>query len=929
MYLSFHLYNMRKLILSFILSACLSQLNAQDFGGFPPSTKWQQINTDTARIIFNKETRPQAQRIATIVHQMAAQKPASLGNGLRKINIVLQKNTTLANGYVALAPFRSEYYLIPSSNMFELGNLPWYEHLAVHEYRHVQQYNNFNRGLTKAFRFVLGEEGQALANAATIPNWFFEGDAVHSESALTPQGRGRLPLFLSGYKSLWQAGENFGLMKLLNGSLKDYVPDHYQLGYLAVNYGYEKYGADFWQKITSDAAAFKGLFYPFRKAIRRYAGTSYKDFMQTALNENKNGIKVDAAKPNKNTVTNYYFPQMIGKDSILYLKDSYRKLAAFYIKDENGEHRIRRKNFSADDWLSYRNGMIAYTGYSTNARWSLTDYSDIILLNATTGSEKKLTHKSKYFTPDISPSGKNIIAVFFNDSTDTELHLLSSDNGAVQKTIKSGGVLFLHPRFIDEENIIVGIRRADGSVSLNKMNLPSENIELLTPPSFEALGYPSVQNDTAYFTASYNGNDDLFALGLKDKKIFQLTGNQTGSYYVSHSGDGFLWSQFTARGLALRKAAGNQILWSGYNAGTSKNPAYDVALTGANILATPTRNFISSKYKKGTGLFNFHSWRPYYDDPEFTFSLYGDNVLNTLSSEIFYRYNQNEASHGGGFNLAYGALFPVLTAGAEYTFNRNVTIRTQQGLKAGQLNGYELKAGYYIPLNFTSGKLTKALSFGSNYTFNQQMPVGATKTLLSSFNTGYLHHFLSWAQQTPRARQHIFPKFGYALSGSYRHRLDKEGYQSLGGAQLYLPSFGNHSIVLSGSFQEVDTSNVLFRNRFTNSRGYPEYYFSRMWRSSANYHLPLTYPDWGFGGLVYFLRIRSNLFYDFTKVYAAKKTQTADLRSTGAELFFDTKWWNQLPVSFGLRYSYLLDADRFKLNPHQFELVLSTDLITN
>jgi hypothetical protein len=32
-------------------------------------------------------------------------------------------------------------------------------------------------------------------------------------------------------------------------------------------------------------------------------------------------------------------------------------------------------------------------------------------------------------------------------------------------------------------------------------------------------------------------------------------------------------------------------------------------------------------------------------------------------------------------------------------------------------------------------------------------------------------------------------------------------------------------------------------------------------------------------------------------------------RSTGAEIYFDTKVWNALPVSFGVRYAYLLDTD--------------------
>src|SRR4028119_2205632 len=111
----------------------------QQFGGFPPRTKWLQINTDTARIIYAPSSEASALRVATIIHAMAAAH-TTLGSTLNKINVVLHNRTTLANGYVGLAPFRSEYYLIPGGNIFEFGNLPWTEQLAVHEYRHVQQY---------------------------------------------------------------------------------------------------------------------------------------------------------------------------------------------------------------------------------------------------------------------------------------------------------------------------------------------------------------------------------------------------------------------------------------------------------------------------------------------------------------------------------------------------------------------------------------------------------------------------------------------------------------------------------------------------------------------------------------------------------------------------------------------------------------------
>ena len=198
-------------LLFFLLLA--GQIYAQQFGGYPPSTKWKQINNDTVRLIFTKGAEAQANRIATLIRQAAKDTSFDIGEKIRKINIVLHGQTTLANGYVALAPYRSEFYLIPSSNVFDFGNLPWQENLAIHEYRHVQQYNNFRNGLSKGFYYLFGEQGLSFANAITIPDWFFEGDAVHSETALTTQGRGRLSYFLSGYNSLWLEGREYSWQK--------------------------------------------------------------------------------------------------------------------------------------------------------------------------------------------------------------------------------------------------------------------------------------------------------------------------------------------------------------------------------------------------------------------------------------------------------------------------------------------------------------------------------------------------------------------------------------------------------------------------------------------------------------------------------------------------------------------------------------------
>jgi hypothetical protein len=235
-------------------------LSAQVFGGNPSSLRWMQINTDTARVIFPQGLDSVAKHISTIIHNEQQHNFSTIGKKIKKINVVLQNGVTYSNGYVGLGPFRSEFYLMPSLNAFDLGAMPFADMLSVHEFRHVQQYNNFDVGLSKLGGTIFGEDGRAFFNAMAVPNWFFEGDAVYNETMLSRQGRGRLPQFLNSYKALFLAGKHYSYMQLRNGSYKNYIPDHYPLGYMLVAYGREKYGDDFWKNVTADAAAFKPFF---------------------------------------------------------------------------------------------------------------------------------------------------------------------------------------------------------------------------------------------------------------------------------------------------------------------------------------------------------------------------------------------------------------------------------------------------------------------------------------------------------------------------------------------------------------------------------------------------------------------------------------------------------------------------------------------
>jgi hypothetical protein len=104
-----------------------------------------------------------------------------------------------------------------------------------------------------------------------------------------------------------------------------------------------------------------------------------------------------------------------------------------------------------------------------------------------------------------------------------------------------------------------------------------------------------------------------------------------------------------------------------------------------------------------------------------------------------------------------------------------------------------------------------------------------------------------------------------------------------------------------------------------------------MWKWNVNYHFPIIYPDLGIANIVYFQRIRGNIFYDDMYLKSLRTGKITNLRSAGTEIYFDTKWWNQQPVSFGVRYSRLFDNRLVNpnLNPNQWEFILPLNLLPN
>lgn len=923
-------------------SVC-NQSAAQIFGGNPPGLKFYQFNTDTVKVIFPKQMEQQAREIVWLAHELVKQSPAPLGAKFKKFSIVLQNQTTESNAYVGPAPWRSEFYMMPDLNNLSQTSQQWHQTLTVHEERHMHQFANFKRGVQKLGGFFLGQEGQVALMGIAVPDWFFEGDAVWQETVTTLQGRGRLPNFFNPYRSLWLANKNYSYQKLRNGSYRHYVPNHYDLGYLLVSYGREKYGNEFWQKVTSDALDFKGLFYPFQKAVKRHSGTSFPKFINNSFEFYKKEMKIAESslyetaqpitQPQKNSFTTYQFPFVMEDGSILALKSTFRQIPVWVKIDNNGkEKKLRVKDIADDAYYSYKNGMVVYTAFEPDARWGWKNYSVLKLWNTETKEVKELTFKTRLFQPDISADHQKAVAVHIATDGKNALNIISTSDGASADLTNKNNFQYTYPRFTtDGLAIISAVRNNKGEMTLAETNIATGNETLLMPFTNTPIGFVQVQGDTVLFTASMQSKDVLYLFNKKDGSLSTVANLPNGNYQavMDIKNNSVLFNSFSADGIMILKQPLKTVkqeqllsLQNLYRASAEKKNYKD-------FLEEPKQyNGEVKKYRALYQPINIHSWRPQLGDPEYGITFYGENVLNTLTSEYNYTYNRNEGFHQVGMDVLFGRWFPVLRGGISQAFNRNTPLNNDTLITWNQTNA---NIGFSIPLNLTKGKTLKSFNFTTSFNTEQLYFTGFAKTRVRNDNFNYISSSLSFINQSQRARQHIYPRWAQTFRLQYKHTVNGEtGKQFFANTGFYLPGIHpNHNLVLFGSVYARDTiRGNNYSNNFPFARGYNSVNFPRAFRLSANYHFPLVYPEFGIGNMVYFLRIRANAFYDYTRGRSLRTGRVFPLRSAGAELFFDTRIWNLFPATVGIRYSRLLDVDRVDplRDANQFEIVLPVAL---
>ncbi len=923
-----------------LLTATATIGKGQEFGGNPPSIKWNQIDMPAAKVIFPYGLDSAGLRVANIIRQMNGAIQPTIGFKQRQISIMLQNQTTVANAYVGLAPFRSEFYLTPEQNSFDIGSLSWPEQLAIHEFRHVQQYNNFNVGFSHLLKVLFGEGGQALGNDAAIPNWFFEGDAVFNETHVSDQGRGRLPYFFNGFRALWADGKDYSYMKIRNGSYLDYTPDWYPLGYMLVSYGRDKYGDDFWKKVTHDAAAYKGVFYPFQKAVKKYSGEDFQHFRNDGLTHFKDVFKAD--QPPSIKVTKHFdadreYPVYVDDNTMIYMKSTYNHIPVFVLKKGDTEKKISVRSVSLDTYFAYHDGKIVYAAYRPDLRWTYRDYSELMVLDVNTGKEYRITKNTKYFAPDFSADGQTIVAVKEGSNGKCDIHLLNAADGKLISVVPNKENLFYtYPKFYGNDQLIAAVRTPKGQMSLDLIDIKTGKNHYLLPFSYQPIAFPLIKNDTVYFSATAGINDRLFALSLKSNKLYELNNynlnGSIGNYEPAVGNSKFAWVGFTPVGYRVNEINKKDMVWTPVESSQVRNQLPDFGISAlkrdssTDLLAKVKNDTLPiTKYKKSHHLFNFHSIIPDFNDPNYTLSLEGENVLNTLQSQLSFTYNRDEGYKQIGFDAIYGALFPFISAGADYTFDR-------RGFYNGSniyWNETNIHGGLELPLNFSSGKTFTSMQMGSDLYYSQVAFQQGNIDIFANRAYTYSNNYINFSNNIQQAKQNIYPRFGQSIQLNYKSAISNlNAEQFLANGSFYFPGFMvNHNLVINLAHQQKNKNDVIdFSNDFPFSRGYQAENLYDMNKAGINYHFPIAYPDAGVANAYYLFRIRGNAFYDYTHAtdfYTNGAKFKGTFRSTGAEVYFDSQLFNEGSVSFGFRYNRLLDRDVFGGNGrNRFEIIV-------
>lgn len=920
---------MKRILLFLVIilsSGAAAPLRAQFYsnGASPASLRWGQIRTDSLRMIFPLEFEDNARRT---LYYMDSVRP-HVGYGFRygplRTPVVMHTENFFANGLGILAPKRIEIGGLPGLTPYAT---PWLKQLAAHEYRHMVQYANINRSTVKALSYIFGEQVVLLCTGV-LPFWLLEGDATMAETQFSEFGRGLQPSFTMHYRATAdELTARWNPDKWFCGSIRDYVPSHYELGYQLVAHSERKYGEYIWDKVARYGANFPFLLFTTQLALNKYYGTStrklyhdtfgYLTHYWASLPERENSASV-VSRPRR-TYTVCEHPLFLGDSTLLVLRTDYDRAQRFVtINLNDGSERTLCYTGMVSTRPAYYGGRVFWTEY-VQTMWEQRNDSRIRYMEVGEWKPRGLGDEraALYATP--TPDGLAYVKYHYEGlysivrgeesytfPKGTSLHGLAFDD-------RTGAFYYIA---LDDDGMHIGGLRFSGGAGRTFVIKPSSRV---TVSDLRAEG------GKLYFGSIYSGYDEAHTIDLATGVESRLTVSRYGSFSPAPSPEG---------GAVAVTVYGRE----GYAAAVQ--PAEPVeripqAILPLNVVNPPTADWglpcIDSltfsgsdleasreesrmrRYRKGANIFNFHSWAPLNFDSErfmnnFDFnnmnlvgvSAVSQNLLSTATTALGYGYSLNTGHSLVRARFDYTGLAPKFGVDATWSDSGQpvyVTSNPQPDPGFRSRNYFAVNGTVHLPLILSAGNKNRSLTPTVQYIFRNSLFYDPFEGVYRN-NEHIVAGALSFVGSVRRAPLDLVPRWGYAV----RARIVTEP-----GNNIYMPTasaYGRvrtpgavrtHGVSLEATYQQAFGDGfVPFSVLDILPRGCPNINPMRYAAASARYIFPVAYPDWGLSGVFFLKRIYMNVGidiagYEAERIYqdGHREPMKGSMYSYGGAVSFD------------------------------------------
>ncbi len=910
----------------------------------PTRITFRKIETPGFKIIFAKGYDSAALYMANTLQHIYRPVSASLGKYPRQIGVILQNRHAVSNGFVTITPRRSEFYTMPPQNYNFTGTTQWLDLLAVHEFRHVVQYDKAIAGLNKWIYYGLGNEGLGAASFLAVPLWFWEGDAVLAETALTPGGRGKIPQFDMLYRATLLEYGAFNYNKQFLRSFKHFVPNHYVLGYHFTTYLRNEHGYDIWDNITEDAFRQSLIPYPFSRAMKKHTGKyllkNYAEMsadLQQMWEAQVETLPLTNAKLETThhfkRYTDYNFPQALQNGGIIALKSGIGDIQRFVDLSQDERVVFVPGIMNVAGMLSAARNKIAWNEFNFNPRFRAENYSVIKIYDATTKELNTIgsQSQSRYSAAALSYDASMVATVHTDFENNYTLSILDALNGDLLYQLPNPSNDFpAMPRWAGDRHELVFINQTRVGKQLMHFNWEDKSVEQLADFGNENIGHPVMQHPYVLYNSPVSGIDNIYAFHLATAQRYQVTSRRFGAFNpaLNLAGDSLYFNDFSAAGMAVAKMPYEPEEWTlleniwGRSTGFYEQIIAQEA--GEDLLeSVPDSVYRSEEFPKGRQLLNVYGWGPKVTttDRALTAEITSQDLLSNMRAAAGYQYDANESAGATYFSLSYQGIYPIIDIGGSIG-NRNISTILNDTLRNLSWQEKSLNVGVRVPLLLTRSKYLESLNFSvlnsirwvDDYNFNIRR-----ETQLSDGMLNAMRYRVSYSRVLKRSQRDIYSRWGQTLFLHYQHTPiggDFNSAQFAGEGNLFLPGlFRHHHIRLRNGYQRQQIDNYRFATPLLFPRGYFYTPYRDFVNGAVQYAFPIWYPDIAVGPFFNVQRIKADTFYDYGYGFADGRFDARWFQSVGVDLTADFNLLRHLPLfEAGVRISYVPEFNSTTFN---------------